>query len=84
MILRINVLIYELCILQEHEISLLTEITHLQDITHSLCLMAGEPNTLPSSSEQFIMDIKGSDSSSFFNNLGGVRFSQIKMRQKIP
>ncbi|VDI65926.1 Hypothetical predicted protein [Mytilus galloprovincialis] len=55
----------------EHEISLLTEITHLQDITHSLCLMAGEPNTLPSSSEQFIMDIKGSDSSSFFNNLGG-------------
>ncbi|XP_063441011.1 protein MTSS 1-like isoform X6 [Mytilus trossulus] len=55
----------------EHEISLLTEITHLQDITHSLCLMAGEPNTLPSSSEQFIMDIKGSDSSTFFNNLGG-------------
>ncbi|XP_076112602.1 uncharacterized protein LOC143080582 isoform X2 [Mytilus galloprovincialis] len=55
----------------EHEISLLTEITHLQDITHSLCLMAGEPNILPSSSEQFIMDIKGSDSSSFFNNLGG-------------
>ncbi|CAC5400921.1 MTSS1 [Mytilus coruscus] len=55
----------------EHEISLLTEITHLQDITHSLCLMAGEPNTLPSSSEQFIMDIKGSDSTSFFNNLSG-------------
>ncbi|XP_052062928.1 protein MTSS 1-like isoform X4 [Mytilus californianus] len=55
----------------EHELSLLTEITHLQDITHSLCLMAGEPNTLPSSSEQIIMDIKGSDSTSFFNNLSG-------------
>lgn len=55
----------------EHEISLLTEITHLQDITHSLCLMAGEPNTLPSSSEQILMDIKGSDSTSFFNNLSG-------------
>lgn len=55
----------------EHELGLLTEITHLQDITHNLCLMAGEPHTLPPSSEQVIMDIKGSDTSSFFNSLSG-------------
>ena len=55
----------------EHEIGLLTEITHLQDITHSLCLMAGDPQTLPSSSEQVIMDVKSSDTNTFFNNLSG-------------
>ena len=74
---------FQMCLfcflLQEHEIGLLTEITHLQDITHSLCLMAGDPQSLPSSSEQVIMDVKSSDTNSFFNNLSGVSiiFSSI-------
>ena len=34
--------------------------------------MAGDPQTLPSSSEQVIMDVKSSDTNTFFNNLSGV------------
>ncbi|XP_060071624.1 protein MTSS 2-like isoform X2 [Ylistrum balloti] len=49
----------------EHEIGLLTEITHLQEIMDSLCLGASEPEKLPTSSEQCIIDIKGQDSSSW-------------------
>jgi len=50
-----------LIFLQEHEIGLLTEVTHLQEITHNLCLQASEPDKLPSASEQVILDLKGAD-----------------------
>ena len=40
---------------------LLTEITHLQEIMYSLCMQASEPEKLPSTSEQCIIDLKGQD-----------------------
>ncbi|XP_069113554.1 protein MTSS 2-like isoform X2 [Argopecten irradians] len=49
----------------EHEIGLLTEITHLQEIMDSLCYGASEPDKLPTASEQCINDIKGQDSSTW-------------------
>jgi hypothetical protein len=48
-------------LLQDHEIHLLTEVTHLQEIMHSLCLQASDPSSLPESSEQVINDLKGVD-----------------------
>ena len=48
---------------QDHELHLLTEVTHLQEIMHSLCLQASEPQSLPASSEQVIADLKGMDPS---------------------
>ena len=47
--------------MQDHEVHLLTEVTHLQEIMHSLCMQASEPNALPASSEQVINDLKGVD-----------------------
>ncbi|XP_067651224.1 protein MTSS 1-like isoform X4 [Haliotis asinina] len=47
----------------DSEISLLTEVTHLQEIIDSLCAQSSDPNTLPPSSEQVIMDLKGVDHS---------------------
>ncbi|XP_033754842.1 protein MTSS 1-like isoform X3 [Pecten maximus] len=49
----------------EHEIGLLTEITHLQEIMDSLCYGASEPDKLPTASEQCIIDVKGQDSSTW-------------------
>ena len=40
---------------------MLTEITHLQEIMDSLCMQAGDPNSLPPASEQAIIDLKGSE-----------------------
>lgn len=51
----------------DHEVSLLTEITHLQEIMEHLCMQCNDPNTLPPASEQVIMDVKGFDSSSVWN-----------------
>lgn len=53
--------------LQDHELGLLTEITHIQEIMHSLCLQASEPQSLPAASEQVLLDIKG-DTTSFWNS----------------
>lgn len=39
--------------------------THIGEIMESLCLQASEPSTLPPSSEQVIMDLKGVDTTSF-------------------
>ena len=47
--------------LQDQEVGLLTEITHLQEIMDGLCLQADSPESLPTSSEQVIMDLKGLD-----------------------
>ncbi|KAL8603310.1 hypothetical protein ACOMHN_054006 [Nucella lapillus] len=47
----------------DHEVMLLTEVTHLQEIMHSLCMQASEPEALPESSEQVIIDLKGMDPS---------------------
>ncbi|XP_056003629.1 protein MTSS 1-like isoform X30 [Ostrea edulis] len=51
----------------DHEVSLLTEITHLQEIMDHLCMQCNDPHTLPPASEQVIMDLKGFDSSSVWN-----------------
>ncbi|XP_078337590.1 protein MTSS 2-like isoform X4 [Crassostrea virginica] len=51
----------------DHEVSLLTEITHLQEIMEHLCMQCNDPHTLPTASEQVIMDLKGFDSSSVWN-----------------
>ncbi|XP_076470702.1 uncharacterized protein LOC143300712 isoform X3 [Babylonia areolata] len=45
----------------DHEMQLLTEVTHLQEIMHSLCLQASDPSSLPEASEQVIADLKGMD-----------------------
>ncbi|RMC14904.1 hypothetical protein DUI87_07081 [Hirundo rustica rustica] len=46
---------------QEEEISMLGEITHLQTISDDLKSLTMDPHKLPSSSEQVILDLKGSD-----------------------
>ncbi|NWR08857.1 MTSS1 protein, partial [Paradoxornis webbianus] len=45
----------------EEEISMLGEITHLQTISDDLKSLTMDPHKLPSSSEQVILDLKGSD-----------------------
>ncbi|XP_057647505.1 protein MTSS 1 isoform X5 [Chionomys nivalis] len=45
----------------EEEISMLGEITHLQTISEDLKSLTMDPHKLPSSSEQVILDLKGSD-----------------------
>ncbi|XP_076767506.1 protein MTSS 1 isoform X6 [Arvicanthis niloticus] len=45
----------------EEEISMLGEITHLQTISEDLKNLTMDPHKLPSSSEQVILDLKGSD-----------------------
>ena len=47
---------------QDEEINMLTEVTHLQDILHALCLHAAEPGQLPAAGEQLLKDIRGADS----------------------
>ncbi|KAK3745806.1 hypothetical protein RRG08_030679 [Elysia crispata] len=49
----------------DNELKLLTEMSHIQEIMHSLCLQASDPATLPESSEQVITDLKGVDGASF-------------------
>ncbi|XP_062987190.1 protein MTSS 1 isoform X3 [Elgaria multicarinata webbii] len=45
----------------EEEISMLGEITHLQTISEDLKSLTMDPHKLPQSSEQVILDLKGSD-----------------------
>lgn len=45
----------------EEEMSMLGEITHLQTISEDLKSLTMDPHKLPSSSEQVILDLKGSD-----------------------
>lgn len=45
------------------EVSLLTEVTHLEEIMDHLCRQADEPSALPASSEQVIADLKGESGS---------------------
>ena len=56
---------------QDQEVGLLTEITHLQEIMDSLCLQADNPESLPASSEQVIMDLKGIDTKAWSIQVGG-------------
>ena len=46
--------------LQDGEISLFGDATHLQEIMDSLSRQATQPDTLPASSEQVIVDVSGS------------------------
>ncbi|XP_056268122.1 protein MTSS 1-like isoform X4 [Pseudoliparis swirei] len=46
----------------EEEMSMLGEITHLQSLTDDLKTLTMDPHKLPASSEQVIMDLKGSES----------------------
>ncbi|KAM7401615.1 hypothetical protein PAMP_016917 [Pampus punctatissimus] len=45
----------------DHEINMLGEVTHLQTILEDLTNLTAEPSKLPPSSEQVILDLKGSD-----------------------
>ncbi|XP_010073481.1 PREDICTED: metastasis suppressor protein 1, partial [Pterocles gutturalis] len=45
----------------EEEMSMLGEVTHLQTISDDLKSLTMDPHKLPSSSEQVILDLKGSD-----------------------
>uniref|UniRef100_A0A7N6B6T9 IMD domain-containing protein n=1 Tax=Anabas testudineus TaxID=64144 RepID=A0A7N6B6T9_ANATE len=45
----------------EEEMSMLGEITHLQTLTDDLKTLTMDPHKLPASSEQVIVDLKGSD-----------------------
>ncbi|XP_056255073.1 protein MTSS 1-like isoform X1 [Seriola aureovittata] len=45
----------------EEEMSMLGEITHLQTLTDDLKALTMDPHKLPASSEQVIVDLKGSD-----------------------
>uniref|UniRef100_A0A4W5RIT6 MTSS I-BAR domain containing 1 n=1 Tax=Hucho hucho TaxID=62062 RepID=A0A4W5RIT6_9TELE len=47
----------------EEEMSMLGEITHLQTLTNDLKALTMDPHKLPPSSEQVILDLKGSESS---------------------
>lgn len=49
----------------DHEVHLLGEVTHLQEIMQNLCLQASEPNMLPAASEQVLTDLKGLDPATF-------------------
>ncbi|XP_055890887.1 protein MTSS 2-like isoform X9 [Biomphalaria glabrata] len=49
----------------DHELKLLTEISHISEIMESLCMQASEPSVLPPSSEQVILDLKGVDTASW-------------------
>ncbi|XP_062619165.1 protein MTSS 1-like isoform X9 [Saccostrea cucullata] len=51
----------------DHEVGLLTEVTHLQEIMDHLCMQCNDPHTLPPASEQVIMDLKGFDTNSVWN-----------------
>jgi len=46
-------------VVQDGEISLCGDATHLQEILDSLCRQATGPDTLPASSEQVIADVSG-------------------------
>ncbi|XP_047203907.1 protein MTSS 1 isoform X3 [Girardinichthys multiradiatus] len=45
----------------DHEINMLGEVTHLQTILEDLTVLTAEPSKLPPTSEQVILDLKGSD-----------------------
>ncbi|XP_068616644.1 protein MTSS 1-like [Brachionichthys hirsutus] len=45
----------------DEEISMLSEVTHLQAISDDLKALTSDPHKLPAASEQVIMDLKGSD-----------------------
>ncbi|XP_041843156.1 protein MTSS 1-like isoform X2 [Melanotaenia boesemani] len=45
----------------DEEISMLGEVTHLQNISEDLKALTSEPHKLPPASEQVILDLKGSD-----------------------
>lgn len=47
--------------LQDSEIEMLTDISHLQEIIDQLCMHTGDPNILPPASEQVILDATGAD-----------------------
>ncbi|KAL3860571.1 hypothetical protein ACJMK2_010677 [Sinanodonta woodiana] len=58
----------------DEEVSLLSEVHHLEEIMDNLCKQVGDPQTLPSSSEQVILDIKGLDTSVWnFQKFPGVK-----------
>ena len=51
----------------------MSEVSHLQEMMHNLCLQASEPNALPPSTEQVLADLKGLDPATL--NLQGKRVS---------
>ena len=43
--------------MQDEELSILTDLSHVQEIVHSLCLLANDPDSLPESTEHLIDDM---------------------------
>lgn len=48
------------------EISVLSELTHIQEVVDCLCMQAGDPSCLPASSEQVISDIQEAKTDWFY------------------
>ena len=46
-----------LCCLQDEELAILAELSHIQEIVHSLCLLSSDPDSLPESTEHLIDDM---------------------------
>jgi len=53
---------FSMYVFQDEEMAMLTEVTHLQEIVHSLCMVADDPESLSSSSENVVFDLIGSKS----------------------
>lgn len=65
-------------ILQDEEIAMLTEITHLQEVIDALCMQAGDPYSLPPASEQVIIDLKTSENHAWSFQVSKVTSSCLK------
>jgi hypothetical protein len=56
-----SIVTFGLFIVKEMEVSLASEMTHIEDLIHYLTKNTVDPNCLPNASEQVIKDIKGID-----------------------
>ena len=52
------------CLLQDEEVSMLSEVNLIQEIVQSLCMVSNDPDSLPTSTEHLLTDMlkSGSDS----------------------
>ena len=72
--------------MQDEEIAMLEEVTHLQEILQQLCMQAGDPSSLPAASEQVILDIKGGEGQSWSFQVrdDSCWFVALVMQKKTP
>jgi hypothetical protein len=48
--------VYVAC-MQDEELSMLSELNHIQEIVHNLCMVSNDPESLPTSTEHLIVDM---------------------------